>query len=628
MPANWKSRGTVLTRIGRHHFAFFRGYLDGIDIKQLSARYIETNSMLANGADLRKAHSLLAWIKEQLTLIARRSGNAAGIRLIRMAPERLAVGAPPHVPDLEEFCDERDPYRMFSEHELLQLFEEEYGHLLTSKSDRRLNRNKRLRERQMVVLATLEALVDGDPRLEDRIDGWLDPAIAKRLIDAGITTLDELVIRIETYGFRWYTKVPRIGMKAAGYIREWLILPETAHSLGVTLSPRSVLARKHIIPATLPALPCHTGIVPLERFESPEALNGASGANRGKQSTLNARTDMEAIGAWIIHRGVGNNTSRAYRREAERFLLWSVLEAGKALSSLTVNDCVSYRDFLSRIGRESEAQWAEQFRIPQSDWIGRRGIDRFSSRWRPFEGALSGASQQTALVILAGMMQWLCNSGYLTNNPFKAMPQRARPKERGDVSRCLTSGEWSLLEDKLASKVKDHPYFRLRFILALARTTGCSMATLASMKRGDVSPSTFGEKLDAQWMMVVVERGAKVRSIALGQAILSTMDDYFQQRGYRSFLDAPAGAPLIANYSAPLAVIGRLPETSKAGAMTASELPLSPARIYKILKTFFGEVATATELIDPDMAARYRAMSPHWLKRTTTVQNDPAIKLD
>ena len=44
MPANWISRGTVLVQLGRHHFAFFRGYLDGLDLRQLSERYIETNA--------------------------------------------------------------------------------------------------------------------------------------------------------------------------------------------------------------------------------------------------------------------------------------------------------------------------------------------------------------------------------------------------------------------------------------------------------------------------------------------------------------------------------------------------------------------------------------------------------
>ena len=90
---------------------------------------------------------------------------------------------------------------------------------------------------------------------------------------------------IENYGFRWYTRVPRIGLKAAGHIRDWLLLPETAQSLDVTLSVRSVQLKNLIDLSTLPVLPRRTAVVPLERFELPETLSGASGSivenNRG-----------------------------------------------------------------------------------------------------------------------------------------------------------------------------------------------------------------------------------------------------------------------------------------------------------------------------------------------------------
>lgn len=616
MPANWKSRCTVLSRLGRHHFAFFRGYLDGIDLRKLSARYIETNSMLADTTDLRAANSLLAWIIEELTLIARRSGNTAGIRLIRMAPEKLATGMPLHVPDLEEFSGERDPYGMFSEHELLQLFEEEYAHLLIPGSNRRLNRNKRLRERQIAVLTCLESLVDADPRLEDRIDGWFDPAIARRLVNAGITTLNELVTTIEIYGFRWYTRVPRIGVRAAGHIRDWLLLPETAQSLGVTLSVRSVQARKRIDLSTLPVLPRRTAIVPLEQFDLPEALSGAFGTNRGKQSKLNARTDLEAIDAWLRHRQMGSNTLRAYRKEAERFLLWSVLEAGKALSSLTVSDCIAYRDFLSRLGQESDERWRERFSVPQSDWIGQRGIDRFSLRWRPFEGSLSATSQRTALIILQGMMQWFCDASYLYNNPFKTMPRLARPKSCSAAPRSLNAADWDEVEGHLASMKKDHAYFRLRFILALACTTGCSVSTLASMKRSDLYVACCDEKQEGQWELVVAGKGAIQRRINLDHAFILKMNDYFQQRGYQSFIEAPAETPLIASYPAPFVLEPKASTSAEKNAISVGESPLSPARIYKIFKSFFGEMAAATEIVSPTKAARYKAVSPHWLKPT------------
>lgn len=602
MPANWISRGTVLVQLGRHHFAFFRGYLDGLDLRQLSERYIETNAAQAGATDLRVAKSLLGWIVDQLTVAARRTGNAAGARVIRMAPEKLVARQEEASPDLDEFREERDPHQMFSERELLELFEQEYG-ATDPGAQRRFKRNKRLRERQAAVLNQLEALVQADPHLDDGVAGWLDPAIANRLVAARIITLRDLVDTIEAHGFRWYTKVPRIGIKAAGYIVEWLMLPETAEALGVTLSIRSIQPRMQILPASVPALPRRPGIVPIEQFEVPQALSGATGSNRAERSSLSARNDLEAIHVWLSRRKPGSHTLRAYRKEAERFLLWSVLEARTALSSLTVEDCIAYRDFLWRLGRETDEQWKQHFRIAQADWIGPRGIDRFSSRWRPFEGALSESSQRTALVILQGMMQWLCDQNYLHNNPFKAMPHLAARNEGMDITRALTLEDWSVVKRYLRSMQKDQRYYRLRFVLALAYSTGCRLSELAALHRRDLITFVRAGEQDPQWELAVLGKGGKTRRVQLNRLIVAEIDSYFQTRGYRTFADAPPDAPLIAS----------APRDKQA---VRVETPLSSGRVYKVLKTFFEDVANEVQAEDPARAAKFGRVSTHWLRHT------------
>jgi site-specific recombinase XerD len=607
MPANWTTRGTVLIQLGRHHFAFFRGYLDGLDLRQLSERYIETDAAQSGATDLRAAKSLLAWIIDQLTITARRTGNQTGLRLIRMAPEKLVSGMPRDVPDLEVFREERDPHQMYSERDLLELFEQEYGHLSTG-ADRRTRRNKRLRDRQIAVLNQLEAHVQVDPRLEDGVDGWLDPSIANRLVSAGITTLAELVEVIEAHGYRWYTRVPRIGIKAAGYICEWLMLPETTDALGVTLSIRSVRARKHIVPAMLPALPRRTGIVPIEQFEMPQLLSGTTRTNRGERPSIGASNDLEAINVWLALREPGSHTWRAYRKEAERFLLWSVLDANKAISSLTVEDCLAYRDFLGHIGRDSDDRWRQRFRIPQAEWIGPRGIDRFSSRWRPFEGALSESSQKTALVILRGMAQWLHDQNYLHNNPFKTMPPFARHKDGSDVSRALTLDEWNGANEYLMAMPKDLRYFRLRFMLALLYCTGCRLSELASLTRQSLVSVYRARDHQTFWELEVIGPGRKARRVQLNKLTAAEMENYFQLRGYGAIADAPPNTPLIA----------ALPATSMQGEM---ESALSDARLYKIVKVFFEDVAENIRASNPELAARYDRVSTHWLRHTFVTHN-------
>ena len=60
-----------------------------------------------------------------------------GARLVAIEPERLIVQYNKPVPTLEEFCAEHDPYQMFSEAELIELFQEEYGRGSRGRSDRK-----------------------------------------------------------------------------------------------------------------------------------------------------------------------------------------------------------------------------------------------------------------------------------------------------------------------------------------------------------------------------------------------------------------------------------------------------------------------------------------------------------
>ena len=42
MRGGWVERGTVLIRLTRPHFVFYRGYLEGLDLGKLARRYLET----------------------------------------------------------------------------------------------------------------------------------------------------------------------------------------------------------------------------------------------------------------------------------------------------------------------------------------------------------------------------------------------------------------------------------------------------------------------------------------------------------------------------------------------------------------------------------------------------------
>lgn len=73
---------------------------------------------------------------------------------------------------------------------------------------------------------------------------------------------------------------------------------------------------------------------------------------------------------------------RAYRKEAERLILWAIVERGRALSSLTTDDAIAYRAFVRRPA-------------PRERWIG-PPRPRDSVEWRPFSGGLSARSSAYA----------------------------------------------------------------------------------------------------------------------------------------------------------------------------------------------------------------------------------------
>ena len=157
---------------------------------------------------------------------------------------------------------------------------------------------------------------------------------------------------------------------------------EHAASTGLVLGAHVAIARNRVYRHELDAVVAPaTEIRPLEKFIVPRELDGSLGIYRRPQAQclLKANNDYQAILAWLRskhglmpeqkaqlkarrrQRDVGlegvnpgldwlqalSHTQRAYRKEAERFLLWAIVQKGKALSSMTNEDCREYRDFLA-----------------------------------------------------------------------------------------------------------------------------------------------------------------------------------------------------------------------------------------------------------------------------------------
>ena len=89
---------------------------------------------------------------------------------------------------------------------------------------------------------------------------------------------------------------------------------------------------------------------PLEIFLPPSSLNGESGSNRASAAIvkqIDANNDLQAIQTWLLEFTHSPQTLRTYRKEAERLLLWAIIEKRKPFSSLSRDDLRDYELFLS-----------------------------------------------------------------------------------------------------------------------------------------------------------------------------------------------------------------------------------------------------------------------------------------
>lgn len=578
--------GEGARKIGRQHLAFFRGYLQGLDLKTLSDHY------LATGMDLRIAKRTLHWLALELSMAARRQGQHAYARLLHLDPARLQpfIDERDRPPTLEDFRQQRDPSGDFyGERELLAMYAQAYP------PNRKAQRNARLRDRQLKALDSLYERLACDPAGDDPVGAWFDVTLAARLENAKLHTLRDLLDHINARGYRWWVSVPRLGEKGAQRLVDWLVAHQP--SLGIALIPRALSPLKDLAPAQRTPRPMATAMVPLEQFIIPQDMDGSRGSNRAEipRCKLAAHNDYDALRAWLRACATNPHTFRAYRKEVERWLLWSILERAKPLSSQNSEDGTDYRDFLWSLGRTPDETWP--YKIPQTAWLAVGGGARWSTAWRPFDGPLSDSSQRTALTILRACCEWLTRQRYLDSNPWDGVPPRRKASTAIGAGRSLTREQWRALLTHGETLPRGLATARLHFILRFGYMTGLRVSELSQATLGDLEPIT-GKDINDGWMLKVIGKGGRPRRVPMPSALMAALRGYLAQRGLNPGLaDLPGSVPLIAT-------------------LENSDKSLSASVLYKNLKQVFGAAATTLAEIDPVGARRLATASPHWLRHT------------
>lgn len=577
-------------KVGRHHLAFYRGWIQGLDLKRLADLYLET------GMDLRLAKNTLNWLRDTLSQAALRHGRRGEARLLRLhvaasLQDSDAVG----FPTLEDFQAEHDPDGFYREEELIRLYLDAYPQALNKKARQR----QRLIDRQLTALAWIERLLVAEPVPSDVVAAWFDHPVADRLMQAGIPTIGALLERIRERGYRWWVMVPRLGEKGAARIVAWLRGYEA--SLGTLPSHALSPQRSQPAPLLVQARSRETAIVPIEAFSLPDMLSGAAGSNRHpSRPRIDATNDLQAIHVWLATKSSSPNTVRAYRKEAERLLLWAVVERRKALSDLSVEDCATYRDWLSMLGRTPAGEWP--FRIPQESWIGKRNTPRFSPNWRPFDGPLSATSVRQALTILSSLFKWLVRVQYCAFNPWDAVGRKpsASPDTPEDVelTRVFSTGQWDYLMAFLDTLPADEAASRLRFALPFAQATGLRLSELVDASVSRLYTMPLKDGLGVRWMLKVLGKGGKWRAVPMPSRVMDRLREYLARRG----LDPD-----------PLANPPETPLISRLG----SQEPMTGSALYKTLRTVFHQAAESLAADGKGQEAKaFRRATVHWLRHT------------
>lgn len=404
------------------------------------------------------------------------------------------------------------------------------------------------------------------PLIGDDVDHWLAPRLAV-LRAAGIRTLADLTLRAPRRR-RWWTAIPGLGVASARHIEAFFgqhpELTERARALTVSARQQE--------------------LVPWERLIVPEAIDGSMGTFRAPRAScaLSANNDYQAVNAWLsLHEAAA--TQRAYRKEAERLILWAIVERDKPLSSLTTEDAIAYRAFL-------------RHPAPRARWIG-PPCPRPSPEWRPFAGALSARSAAYALSVLGALFRWLIEQRYVLTNPFAGIKVRRTRPASLDTARVFSAGEWNLLRtvsDGLEWSYGWTPVAaqRLRFVLDFGYASGLRASELVGARLGDIETDAQGD----HWIKVV-GKGAKAGKVVLPPLARAALERYLVQRGL------------------PVTPARWRPGTPIVGSLD-DEAGITATRLWSIVKRFFAKAATVIGEGSPSTADKLKRATPHWMRHT------------
>lgn len=602
-------------------FYFLRAILENIDHKDAAERYLAQKGPMDRRTAVAYERRLRRTMQRAIKL--HRDSEEAQTHLEHLDAPILQVSLGP---TLEEFAQRFDE-DMYSEAELIELYQDEYG----AQPGTAAPASGVTLKSKLHALAWLRDRLAVNPGADDPAELWIERGIAEQVRSFGVLTLGNLVDWINLTGRRWYEKVPRVGRNRSKRVLVFLLQNE--ESLGKSLSPRIrfPLDERYLVqdrpqaaqqqigttvsaaqsPGAIVTVQTQVyGIVPMESLDWPMDLLGADGVFRSlNPNTYSANNDREAVQAWFrTLKEKSPATQESYQRAIERLVLWAVVERRQALSSLNTDDVVRFRDFL---------------RAPPPHWCSKFPVMRYSADWRPLRGALGDAAVQQTMSAVATMYADWMECGYLGANAVGSVRSAKRKELRMDVMRSFAEEDLVVIRSTL-EKVKDGPSKRrLRAIILLYQTSGLRRGEGGNLTWGMLEPVRLENRISSHWAVTFTGKGNKERKVPIQSVVVEALEHHYEDRLALVEAGKLPYAKMEKKDTPLLSVLDdRLTKTEAGAGDEAHDAArtgnatgaLADGRIYGILKAFFKQVSLQPGLVQGQ--ADFLKASTHWLRHT------------
>ncbi|WP_159876740.1 tyrosine-type recombinase/integrase [Aquitalea denitrificans] len=303
---------------------------------------------------------------------------------------------------------------------------------------------------------------------------------------------------------------------------------------------------------------------------------------------IDAGSDVEAVRTWLKEYRDRPRTLDSYRKEAERFLLWSAMKRGKNLSDINRDDVLEYGLFL----RNPDLSWCGPTRPRQHpEW-------KPFAKWSDGKHGLAASSCAQAHVILSNLFNYLVEAGYLSRNPFALKRGRSATARAIHDERLLEKDTidylFLWLESLPAETVREKQHAeRTLWIVSLYYYTAARLREIPSARMADI------RLIRGNWWFRVMGKGEKEGLVPVPQALLEAVQRYRRFLGLSPLPSPGETTPLVCS------VYGKLS-------------PISAASLHKIIKATMKAAADdARTGMRLQIAANLEYATTHWLRHSS-----------